>query len=428
MSPAKASGIAPAVAGETVAYTIATFDTYGDTPDSDVTITQGTDNPSGALTPAGKPLAAAFVEIDAPAALRDNLKTAHIAVHYDPSALPAGTDESSLQLYLWDTSEGSWKLLAGSQCDVVNNIVSGDTGELSQFGVFGSATQAPPPSVGGGVSGGGGGASGVVSITVPQGVVSGIETSPTYVINLKIDASGYLQGPAQFTTQDGLMTLAIASGARLLSSNNNPLSSLTASVLTSPPPVPPNNALIIAYTFGPDGAKFSPALTFTVKYDAKSLPAGMAEKDLYLAYYDGTQWQALDSTVDLQNKTVATQLTHFSSYALLGKVTPPPAVSPSPSPSASPSVPPSTTPKPTVTPTVSPTVTPAQTPSVTPTQTPTATPTQTPTATPVVTPATPSPTPKPGPISGFLIIIIVVVVIAVAAIVAVITVRRRRSS
>jgi len=81
--------------------------------------------------------------------------------------------------------------------------------------------------------------------------------------------------------------------------------------------------MLSAYTFGPDSSTFSPALTVTIKYSPSDIPAGVSETDLYIAALEGSGWNALQSTVNTQARTVTAQLTHFSTYALLGWVASP---------------------------------------------------------------------------------------------------------
>ena len=95
--------------------------------------------------------------------------------------------------------------------------------------------------------------------------------------------------------------------------------SLTASAAQSPPAAPSKTKIIAAYEMGPSNSSFSPALTLTVKYDEASLPKGILESNLYIAYWTGTIWSALTSTVDTQANTVAAPIAHFSTFAILGK-------------------------------------------------------------------------------------------------------------
>jgi len=148
-------------------------------------------------------------------------------------------------------------------------------------------------------------------------------------------------------------------------------------------------------------------LNLSMTYDPTKLPKDVAEKDVYISYFDGNLWQTLESTVDTQSKTVKANITHFSTYALMGKVTPvetpTPSSSPSPTPGASPT---STTPTSGTFPT-----------SVT-TTTPTgqSSPSQT---------TTPTSNPKPSPQFNFLILFVVIAAIVVI-LVEIVGVHRRR--
>jgi hypothetical protein len=263
--------------------------------------------------------------------------------------------------------------------------------------------------------GGGGGGPTIYPVTT-SGFASGA--------SLRVDDTGYLQGAAQLKTVDGKVTLDLADRTRMLTAGNNALTSFSVSAVASPPAVLSGNALVLAYNFGPEGAKFNPGIKLTMKYDPAALPTGVAEKDLYIAYYDGSQWQILTSTVDTTNKTVSATLTHFSQYALIGKVTPPAATTPAVTTPVvtTPAVttPAVTTPAVTTPAVTTPAVT---TPAVT---TPAAT---TPAATTpaVTTPATTTPGGgKTQPLAWWLITIIVVVALIIVLVV-ILQIRRRKN-
>jgi hypothetical protein len=167
-------------------------------------------------------------------------------------------------------------------------------------------------------------------------------------------------------------------------------------------PAPPANGNIIGlvYNMGPQGAKFNPLMRLTFIYDDAAILAGIAEKDLVLAYWDGVakKWVNLESiVVDTAANRVTGTATHFTPFALIGY---PPA-----------------TPTPTPTPTPMPTPAPTPTPT-TPTPVPSPVTTQAPIPTPTPTP-TPTPASSPASFSWWIIAAIVggvvVVVVAVAA-------------
>jgi hypothetical protein len=238
-----------------------------------------------------------------------------------------------------------------------------------------------------GGNGGGGGGSPEPAQVFP----SGFAVNPALTLN----SNGVISAAAKLQTADGKLTLEISNGTKLLTASNSVLTSLTVTPLASPPPASDGNTVVLAYTFVPDDAKFDPALTLTIAYDPSNLPSGVVENDLYITYFDGTQWQKLVTTIDPLTKTVSAKVSHFSAYALLGKVSEPVAPTPTPTPT------PTIIPTPTQTLTQTPTPTPTTTPSLPQTVTPTAPspsvtvqPTATPTAT--VSPITSAPAVVPS--------------------------------
>jgi hypothetical protein len=173
-------------------------------------------------------------------------------------------------------------------------------------------------SSGGGGGGGGGSSSSLTTVSL-NGLVS---AAP-----IQVNGQGIIQSAAQLKNLDGNVLLDVTKGTKLLTTNSNILSSLTAGIMDSPPAPMAGQSIIAAYTFGPDGAKFDPALTLTMSYDPTKLPENISEEGLYIAYYDGTQWQSSNSTVDTKSKMVSAKISHFSSFALMGKV-----ILPSPAP------------------------------------------------------------------------------------------------
>ncbi|GAH14697.1 unnamed protein product, partial [marine sediment metagenome] len=121
------------------------------------------------------------------------------------------------------------------------------------------------------------------------------------------------------------------------------------------PPAPPEDARIIglAYDFGPDGANFDPAITFTWSYDPAGYVLGyVAEEDLVLAYYDkdAGKWIELDCVVDTKNNTITALVSHFTTFAIVGTITPPappkPPYTPTPAPIPEPAPPVTPAPEP----------------------------------------------------------------------------------
>ena len=141
----------------------------------------------------------------------------------------------------------------------------------------------------------------------------------------RIDRDGIIQETFTATSADGNLTLTIAKGTEALDKDGDRLDSLEAAVDESPPDPPEDTHVIgLAYDFGPDGATFDPPITLTWSYDPEALPEGVAEEDLVIAYYDkaADEWVELDCVVDTANDTITASVEHFTSFAILGAVTP----------------------------------------------------------------------------------------------------------
>ena len=138
--------------------------------------------------------------------------------------------------------------------------------------------------------------------------------------NVFLNNNGVSQTAGQIVTTDGDVTFNVAAGTQMLDSQGQPLTQMIASVPTSMPPPPPQDTIVASYDFGPPGATFVPPLTMILKYDLATLPLGMTDKTLYIAFWDGTQWHELTTTVNTTAKTVTALVPHFTDFAVLGQV------------------------------------------------------------------------------------------------------------
>ncbi len=192
---------------------------------------------------------------------------------------------------------------------------------------------------GGGSSGGGGGfGNQLVGINL-----SG--TSPW------MDGNGRAITTGQIHTQDNKLGLIIPIGTAVWNAAGAAQGYLSAGALIQPPVAPPQNSLVIAWEMGPNGVTFTPAITLTVNYTESDVPSGTSEADLYIAWWDGSQWVKLQSTVDTAANTVSAQVSHFTTFALMAKQTPPPTTTQPPPTTTQP--PPTTTQSPPTTTSVS---------------------------------------------------------------------------
>ncbi len=174
-----------------------------------------------------------------------------------------------------------------------------------------------------------------VTIAGPTPTPSGGGGAPTYYTEtdlfgtearFRIDRNGKILATIEATSEDGNLTITIPKDTIALGKDGNRLDSLETAVDESPPD-PPEDAHIIglAYDFGPDGATFDPAITLEWSYDPDALPERVAEEDLVVAYYDedAGEWVELDCVVDTENDTITASVEHFTTFAIIGTVTPP---------------------------------------------------------------------------------------------------------
>ena len=157
------------------------------------------------------------------------------------------------------------------------------------------------------------------------------------VVFYPIGSDGEILKTVEATSEDGMLTITIPKGTIVLDKDGNRLSSLTADVDASPPPAPEDTHIIgLAYVFSPDGATFDPPMTFAWSYDPDTLPEGVAEEDLVIAYYDedAAEWVELPFTVDPVTHTITALVSRFTSFAIIGAVAPPPPPPPPPAPAA----------------------------------------------------------------------------------------------
>jgi hypothetical protein len=190
-------------------------------------------------------------------------------------------------------------------------VVSGGTDNNYNFTyVNGTLTVNAAQTTGGG-GGGGGFGNQLVGINL-----SG--TSPW------MDGNGRAITTGQIHTQDNKLSLTIPIGTAVWNAAGAAQGYLSAAALIQPPVAPPQNSLVIAWEMGPNGVMFTPAITLTVNYAESDVPAGTSEADLYIAWWDGSQWVKLQSTVDTAANTVSAQVSHFTTFALMAKQTPPP--------------------------------------------------------------------------------------------------------
>ncbi|MFC2047820.1 hypothetical protein ACFLSK_00095 [Chloroflexota bacterium] len=138
--------------------------------------------------------------------------------------------------------------------------------------------------------------------------------------SLRVNSSGVVQETCRLQYLSGKAYLDIAEGTKLLDAHGIALTSLSANEAGALPAPSSGIAIVSAVDFGPDGTSFKPAITLTMNYNSESLTDGITEDELYIAYWDSSQWQALPSVLDTEANMVSTQLSHFTQFAIAGKL------------------------------------------------------------------------------------------------------------
>ncbi|MBI4303762.1 MAG: copper oxidase [Chloroflexi bacterium] len=295
---------------------------------------------------------------------------------YVPQELPSGADQASLRILFWDGTQ--WQSLA-SQVDTGTHVV---TAQAATSGIFALAGQTPapplpPPPVTVITSGGGG--SGVIGTTTVS--LSGLSSDTS----LSVSFLGVTQSASRLRNADGNVRIDIPAGITMRAPGGAPLSSILLTAPTTIPEPPPQNVIVQAYDLVPSGATVDPPIALTVSYIESALPTGTVEKDLVIAYWDGSRWITLPTTVDANANTLTVPVSHFALFAILARAQPPaPVPAPTPVPVPTPAPEPIPVPIPQPAPAPAPPPAPVTEPAPAPTPEPT-----TPPAAP--TPATQSP-------------------------------------
>ncbi|MFC1900205.1 hypothetical protein ACFLYN_01285 [Chloroflexota bacterium] len=167
---------------------------------------------------------------------------------------------------------------------------------------------------GGGGGSGGSGGTGTTSSSIVG--VSGLRSD----INLVVYNDGTVRGAVRMQCQEVNAYLDIAKGTKILDRYRRPLETFTAAVADEPPEPAPGTTIAMAVDFGPDGATFSPPITLVMTYDPGTLPEGVLEEELFVAYWDGSEWQSLSGVLDTEANTISVQVSHFTEFAVIGGI------------------------------------------------------------------------------------------------------------
>jgi peptide/nickel transport system substrate-binding protein len=181
------------------------------------------------------------------------------------------------------------------------------------------------PVTDGGGFGGGGGSGGGGTVSGP-----GVTSLSPYV-----SFDGHFNLAASVKSEDGKINIDIAKGVLAQTKDAIALKSIKI-VPFDNPANPPSNSKFVGsvYEFTPEGATFSPAITFTIFYDPSTIPEDIDLNTLTVMVFNTatSSWESLPSTLNKANSSVSASIAHFSIYALVGKKVAPPTTQPAPAP------------------------------------------------------------------------------------------------
>jgi len=138
-----------------------------------------------------------------------------------------------------------------------------------------------------------------------------------------MSSGGKFRKAVKATSTDGMLTVNIPEGTVGKDKHGNGLAYLNVSENDGYPQPTENSHIIgMAYNFRPSGATFDPAITMTCGYNPGTLPSGVNEKDLTIAYYDAgnSKWVKLEGTVDSKKHIITAHVSHFTDLAIIGEV------------------------------------------------------------------------------------------------------------
>jgi len=170
------------------------------------------------------------------------------------------------------------------------------------------------------------------------------DTAKSPLMQWSQGSDGALLQNVEATSLDGVVTVHISAGTKVLDSDGNPISQILVSLLyplsegssSGPPPAPPDGySLISAFDFTPEGTQFiGSGIQITLNYDPASIAEGSTP---VIAFFnEGTgSWEFISGVPGPGDNQVTFTTNHFTIYAILVKLSPTPQpVSPVATPSS----------------------------------------------------------------------------------------------
>jgi hypothetical protein len=126
----------------------------------------------------------------------------------------------------------------------------------------------------------------------------------------------------EMRTPDNRLMLHIPAGTFIRNAASQPQEFISATLVAEPLAAAAHQVLIAAYALGTPGAVFNPTVGLTFTYQDSELPPSAAEDALYIAEWNGSNWNKLSGIVDLGANTVSTTIASFTTYGLFANAQP----------------------------------------------------------------------------------------------------------
>jgi hypothetical protein len=177
-----------------------------------------------------------------------------------------------------------WKVVAKNSCSVNNSS------DIWNFTT--GAAPAPPPTISFNIGG----------------------TSASW----NTSSSGVIQQVVNITSADAKINLYIPLGTTALNSEGEPLDELNMSSATVYPDASGDRRVIAAFDFEPDGATFDPGIEITLTYDPDTIPSGVNESSLIVAFYNESSegWEYITGIVNTSANTITFTVHHFTTFTI----------------------------------------------------------------------------------------------------------------
>jgi hypothetical protein len=218
-------------------------------------------------------------------------------VYFGNSSTPAyyaNTTTSSYQLPALNYStKYYWKVVSRNACG--NN--SSDTWEFN-IGTAPTPTLAPTPT------------------PTPMPTIS-FDIGGTHA-SLNTSSTGVVQQVVNITSANATIKIHISAGTIALNDEGEPLDELNMSSTAAYPAASGDRTVIAAFDFDPDGATFNPGIEITLTYDPDTIPAGVNESSLIIAFYNESSegWEYITGVVNTVANTITFTVNHFTTFAI----------------------------------------------------------------------------------------------------------------